>query len=273
MKTEATKILKNSIHELLEHFKKIPIDTIESVNFATVYLKHNFMKRITAFLLSFILGISIAFSSQLSGNVNAWSMDDFIGFDPAGDGLGLTGDITSVFARIEANSLMMRITFNDMVTRSSNEIISDNFQKNNIHLQIILQNKTTSQKVVDSGIEINSISFKSHSLEYLRTPESNLLEIAFPWNNVNLTKEDLNIKIIVMTNSRVEDSFIGNGSGTKDGGNCAFVHHGNQGLTYTDVFYGNAYGISGLDGSGYDEVLQAHIATRMYQAIFTCRVH
>ncbi len=31
-------------------------------------------------------------------------------------------------------------------------------------------------------------------------------------------------------------------NGSKDAGNCAFVHHGNQGLTYTDVFYGNPGG-------------------------------
>ncbi|MCB9357818.1 MAG: hypothetical protein H6508_08495 [Calditrichaeota bacterium] len=37
-----------------------------------------------------------------------------------------------------------------------------------------------------------------------------------------------------------------------DVGNCAFVHHGNQGLTYTDVFRGQ-------DGTeGFDEILELH---------------
>ncbi len=37
--------------------------------------------------------------------------------------------------------------------------------------------------------------------------------------------------------------------------NCAFVLHGNQGLGYTDVFHGRS---DDLDGSGFDEALQAH---------------
>jgi hypothetical protein len=39
---------------------------------------------------------------------------------------------------------------------------------------------------------------------------------------------------------------------------CAFVHHGNQGLAYSDVFYGRS---GDLDGSGFDEALQVHQAT------------
>jgi hypothetical protein len=39
-------------------------------------------------------------------------------------------------------------------------------------------------------------------------------------------------------------------------GNCAFVHHGNQGLTYTSVFRGNG----GSTTAGFDEVLEVHQA-------------
>jgi hypothetical protein len=37
-----------------------------------------------------------------------------------------------------------------------------------------------------------------------------------------------------------------------DQGNCAFVHHGNQGLTYTDVFRGTG------SANGFDEILALH---------------
>ncbi|MBU1984419.1 hypothetical protein KJ815_08420 [bacterium] len=37
-------------------------------------------------------------------------------------------------------------------------------------------------------------------------------------------------------------------------GNCAFVHHGNQGLTYTDVFRGSG----GSPNNGFDEILELH---------------
>ncbi len=39
--------------------------------------------------------------------------------------------------------------------------------------------------------------------------------------------------------------------------NCAFVLHGNQGIGYSDVFHGRS---DDLDGSGFDEALQAHEA-------------
>lgn len=39
---------------------------------------------------------------------------------------------------------------------------------------------------------------------------------------------------------------------------CAFAHHGNQGLAYTDVFQGRS---DDLAGSGFDEALEVHQAT------------
>ncbi|MCP4547232.1 MAG: T9SS type A sorting domain-containing protein [bacterium] len=40
--------------------------------------------------------------------------------------------------------------------------------------------------------------------------------------------------------------------------NCALMHHGNQSLTYTDVFHGRW---DNTDGSGFDEALEVHQAT------------
>lgn len=39
---------------------------------------------------------------------------------------------------------------------------------------------------------------------------------------------------------------------------CAFAHHGNQGLAYTDAFFGSG---SDPDGTGFDEALQVHEGT------------
>ncbi len=41
-----------------------------------------------------------------------------------------------------------------------------------------------------------------------------------------------------------------------EAGNCAFVHHGNQGLTYTSVFRGDG----GSASEGFDEILELHQA-------------
>ena len=48
------------------------------------------------------------------------------------------------------------------------------------------------------------------------------------------------------------DEFSADGSEDYRGGNVAFVHHGNQGLTYTEVFYGQ----DPQESSGFDEILE-----------------
>ncbi|MBC8490299.1 MAG: hypothetical protein H8D45_30150 [Bacteroidetes bacterium] len=200
---------------------------------------------------------------ELKGDVKSWTKDDFIGFDPVGDCKGKTGDISSVFARIEKNRFFLRITFDDMVLMSRNEIVQDNFLNKNIEVFIKLLNKNSKEQVYSGNINISTLHDVTKSFEYLRTPKNNLLEITFGWNRLLAQREGLIIELQIKLDGKIIDEFVADGKGSKDTGNCAFVHHGNQGLTYTDVFYGNEWGISGLDGSGYDEVLQAHEATNL----------
>ena len=66
------------------------------------------------------------------------------------------------------------------------------------------------------------------------------------------------IEVVAVSGGRVADRLLGSGSATAGEANCAFVHHGNQGLAYTDVFYGRS---DDMDGSGFDEALQVHQST------------
>jgi len=66
-------------------------------------------------------------------------------------------------------------------------------------------------------------------------------------------------EVISVSGSRVVDRLSADSmSPLSPGANCAFVHHGNQGLAYSDVFWGR---YDDLDGSGFDEQLQVHEAT------------
>ena len=64
------------------------------------------------------------FAFEISGDPKSWNKDDFLGFDRVGDGAFSSGDISSVFARIEEGKLFFRITFDDMYSR---KLKIDNF--------------------------------------------------------------------------------------------------------------------------------------------------
>ncbi len=197
------------------------------------------MKKIFIFYL-LIASISL-FSFQIDGNINKWQQSDLVGFDKIGD--SKLGDISSVYLHKENNQTFLRITFNDMIKRLSNKTFSDRFKFENIIAEIIFGKETY-------RLDISQLTKITPEYKFKRTPENNLLEISFP---KKLSSQYLKIKII--QKGKVNDAFSYNDS--YRGGNCAFVHHGNQGLTYTEVFYGQYP----QESSGYDEVLQVHQAT------------
>ena len=214
------------------------------------------------FLLSFFLLIFfIPAKAQptISGNLKFWNAEDFIGFDPVGDVKTFTGDITSVYLKKQNNRFLLRITFDDLVERKSYEIVADRFERNNITVKIIIEKNGSEQAMYSKSILLSEKSGIVDGNKYLITPENNMVE--FEFDTPVLQSGDHELFIAVEVNGKTADTFTGNTKGTLDMGNCAFVHHGNQGLTHTDVFYGNPFGQSGIDGSGYDEVLNAHRAT------------
>jgi len=195
------------------------------------------------------------------GEVRHWSKSDFIGFDQVGDCLANTGDITSIFARFTNQGLVLRLSFDDMVERKSNKVVRDNFSGRNIRVAIHISNEKHKQILVSQTIPVDELSVKSTGYELLRTPESNLLEILFPEISKR-SMDDLLFSVSILADDQVADSFFTKvGDAENSGGNCAFVHHGNQGLTYTEVFYGSPWGSSGMAGSGFDEILEVHEAT------------
>ena len=219
------------------------------------------LDRTKIIILLFLISLFQVSAQQFSGQPSFWDSDDFLGFDVVGDATAETGDITSAFARLSNDELLLRITFSDMVIRKANEVIMDNFINNDVHVELKVSGQGGRTFIIDN-INVNALSAAKSSYTYLRTPESNLLELAISIDTFSgVLRKDLNFTFKTIIDNKVVDEMKVSGAGSKATGNCAFVHHGNQGLTYTDVFYGNANGISGIDGSGFDEVLQAHEAT------------
>lgn len=230
----------------------------ENINFIASKISN--MKK---FYIGLYIMISISFglqSKELDGNTKNWTRQNLIGFDLVGDCAGATGDISSVYKKQTADGLLIRITFDNMVTRQSNQVTSDNFLGRGVSTIINIKDLSGKNSDISEIIEIDQINGSNVNFDFLRTPSSNMLEILLK-KAVLLSNQNLVFEIKVLIDNKIVDEFNSDGKEILDGGNCAFVHHGNQGLTYTNVFYGNAFGISGLDGSGYDEVLQVHEAT------------
>tara|TARA_Y100000996_G_scaffold78691_1_gene53368 strand:- start:813 stop:4214 length:3402 start_codon:yes stop_codon:yes gene_type:complete len=207
------------------------------------------MRRI--FILISLLSLTILFSFEMNGDPKLWSRESFVNFDSIGDGSSYTGDISSVFAFVEDDKLFLRITFDDMYSRKNN---IDYFINQDIDIDLLISSST--KTLFRNTFDINSILKKETSLSFLRTPEFNLLELEINWPHLNM-REDLFFDIKVIHNESIVDRFSSGVSDDYRGGNVAFVHHGNQGLTYSEVFYGQ----EPLESSGFDEILEIHQST------------
>ena len=217
------------------------------------------MRKPILLLFSLAVLLLTASAQLLDGNLKSWEQSAFLGFDPVGDCQESTGDISSVFLKEKEGHLIVRVSFDNMVSRKSNHVVWDHFQGKNVNVSIDLIDVTSKKTALTTSVKLSNLSGKQGKTNYLRTPAKNLLEFAFPLKGVDPASSLVHITVLI--NGKTADKFIATGNGTKDSGNCAFVHHGNQGLTYTEVFYGSPGGTSGLDGSGFDEVLQVHEAT------------
>ncbi|MCD4819372.1 MAG: hypothetical protein K8S23_11840 [Candidatus Cloacimonetes bacterium] len=214
--------------------------------------------KITAIFIISLFIIQIIFALEINGDVKNWQKEDFIGSDIIGDKNGAVGDISSVFSRIENDKLFLRITFDDMSNRKSNKIIKDNFSNEELFIKIVLTKKSNQQILLNQKISLDSKRQNTVLYNSLRTSDYNLFEISFPWKfpqNI----DDISYKIEIIKNDKIIDEFQQNEKNQDGGGNCAFIHHGNQGLTYTEVFYGQYPD----ESSGFDEILEVHQATNI----------
>ena len=179
--------------------------------------------------LLFLCCSSNLLAFEVIGNPMIWSMDDFIGFDEVGD-CESKGDISSAYAKIINDKLFLRITFDDMYSRENKiDLFDDNF------LQLSLKIKGDNNEYFKEIINVAD-HIRNHATYYfLRTLNYNLIELEINWP-YEVLKENLMFEINMVHKEKIVDKFLTNGDRNENGGNVAFVHHGNQGLTYSQVF-------------------------------------
>ena len=186
---------------------------------------------------------------ELSGDPRKWNKDDFIGFDMVGDCKGI-GDISSVFVKGENKKLFLRITFDDMYSRF------DDIDLFNENIKIDIKVNRYKDIYFDELIELTQSNIVNDNYHLLRTYQNNIIELSLDRIN-GINKNEIEINIKVFNDDILVDKFSSIENKNSNGGNVAFVHHGNQGLTYSEVFYGQ----EPLESSGFDEILEIHQLT------------
>ncbi|MCD4746912.1 MAG: hypothetical protein K8R58_11500, partial [Bacteroidales bacterium] len=204
-------------------------------------MKKNKLFYLFIMIILLFSSVKLSFGQTISGDLNFWEKSNILNFDAIGDCKAKTGDISSVFAKVKGEQLFLRITFDNMIIRKHNKIIEDLFQNSEVFLDLKINNRLNKNIILDRHFDLKKIELSKDETYQLRTPSSNLWEMQT--NIVSNTKpEDMEFHLTVFVDGKQADDFYSNGKNTDAFGNCAFVHHGNQGLTYTEVFYGSPNG-------------------------------
>ncbi len=220
------------------------------------------MNRILLVLITLLFPL-IMLGLDFGIEISDWNVEDFIGFDSIGDTeLDVKGgDISSAFTKKHNDWLILRINIDDLSKRDYNtfQTVENYFQANNISLSVAIDNYADFR----SPILIGSFQADNFSAFLLEKAKETISTINLDYNMIILSVKDIDwsenklqtmhFKFSTYWQGRLIDEFITDGS-SKDTGNCAFVHHGNQGLTYTEVFRGEYP----QDDCGFDEVLEIH---------------
>ncbi len=114
---------------------------------------------------------------------------------------------------------------------------------------------------LEGSVVLSPAYLRAASAAVRRTGSAASLEPGNPaGRELSATKDRTPIafEILAVTDDMVADRLRASDVALAGEAHCAFVLHGNQGLAYSDVFYGRS---GDLDGSGFDEALQVHQAT------------
>ena len=193
--------------------------SISHVNNLIIYI---FKKILSKFKLKKIISYTIILTNLLGYQ---WVEEDLLKFDKIENTNG--SDITTIFHKKIVNRQLFRIQFLNLNDTNEEYL----FRYNN-----------------SDWINVKSEFVSNIEIDY------DLNRILFEIKNNNLMK---NFNFLVQQGSQIIDEVIWVQGERENPGNAAFVHHGNQGLTYSTVFYGE----DPQSNSGFDEILEVHQST------------
>jgi len=220
------------------------------------------VKRITIFAIFFLIMTSSVFAiQQIRGEIDDWTKQNLLQLDKVESGdksIPYSSDLLTFFYDHYLDKIFIRIGFVSL--RTITKIPRENLWiKDNISLQIhltggddrLILTIDNSGEIVgfcSNGEKITGRALVTHRYDMVELEIDN----PFPENVL----QGLKFHIRSFSGGTICDEMTADTREPFDGNaNCALMHHGNQALCYTEVFRGRS---ADLDGSGFDEVLEAH---------------
>ncbi|RPH96728.1 hypothetical protein EHM69_00325 [candidate division KSB1 bacterium] len=185
-----------------------------------------------------IMILTLAFTALavLAEPASPWKLDQWVIKDEVNEIADGSVDLCNVFCREESGVIFLKVTTRSPLTEQSEVRIAMSDAKGN-NLDLISGPKSGSEGIT---------RYRGVCEFSVRVPAE--------WSGL----QRLSVKMIDAAKGSVADEnsvdIRNRRSLDAETGNCAFVNHGNQGLTYTDVFRGTG----GAIDKGFDEVLEIH---------------
>ncbi len=205
-----------------------------------------------------IIGLTFAFI-HIRANVEDWKKQHLLAIDnveSATQDIPYSADILSFYYDFCDEKIALRI---GMVSLQSIPIEprQDLWKQDNISLEVEIRSTERSiiLRIQNNGEVQSSDGIQAKSII---TVPCDMIEIEL--DNIFSQEECKALEFSARAYSwgRFCDEIFASAQERMDpGANCALMHHGNQALAYTNVFRGRS---EDLDGSGFDEVLEAHDA-------------
>lgn len=223
------------------------------------------IKKVMLILMIFIAVNAYSNEKMIRGEVKDWIPESVKGLDEIGDSKSEYFDISSFYHSETKLKNNFRVTFNNVYSETNEKIkLSDKVEELILIIDVKTENKKESYQIIfaDEKLVCNSNDKKIIGDFFISDLYNTIeMQIDKEYSEYNFDKSSSvhknkivkEYKIEVKENGKTTDFLLCDGK-NKRGGNAAFVHHGNQGLTYTDVFRGP----NNDADAGFDEILEEH---------------
>ena len=221
------------------------------------------LKSFFIFVLLFLILVPLLALNEIRGRVDDWGKETLLALDEveSADGkIPCSADLLSFFYDYYNEKIFLRVDFVSLRSIAVEPRIN-RWKKDKISLRIRISGAGLPLEIFvhnDGRADAYMSDGEKVSAQAKVTVRYDMVEISF--KNPYFLSDCEKLKFTVESFS--EDNFCDRltadaSAPMTPGANCALMHHGNQALAYTDVFRGRS---DDIDGSGFDEILEAHDA-------------
>jgi len=197
---------------------------------------------------------------KIRGETDDWTYDDLMALDTVESAEGkfpYSADILAFYRAFAGDKILLRTNLVSMRTITKQP--RDNlWEKDDISVSIRIKGAQPEVFITirnDGTVIARTSDGTTLPARAIITTKYDMLEVEVKNPYPALVWKDLQFEIRTYSHSDFCDYLLATAHSPKGPAHCAFMHHGNQALAYTDVFRGRG---DDPDGSGFDEALEIH---------------